>query len=89
MTFLPQGLFKYVDETWLFDTEKVLWYSMPCSGDIPAARYGHSAQIVGSRMFIFGGKGANGAMFKDVFFLDLVEWIWVPVNTLSQGPSAR
>ena len=58
-------------------------------GEIPSGRYGHSAEILGSRMFIFGGKGENGIIHKDVYFLDLVEWIWVPVSTLSTGPSAR
>jgi len=40
-------------------------------------------------MFIFGGKGVAGAMYNDVYFLDLVEWIWVPVATLSTGPVPR
>jgi hypothetical protein len=62
---------------------------MSCSGDIPAPRYGHSACIIGSRMFIFGGKGENGTVFKDVAFLDLLEWIWIPVSTLSDGPCPR
>mmetsp|Transcript_18316 Transcript_18316/g.18394 ORF Transcript_18316/g.18394 Transcript_18316/m.18394 type:complete len:343 (+) Transcript_18316:96-1124(+) len=87
--FEGNGQFKYVDETWLYDINNVAWHNITCSGDIPPPRYGHSAQIVGSRMFIFGGKGPNGAMYKDVFFLDLIEWIWVPVSTLSIGPSAR
>lgn len=87
--FAGEGKFAYLDETWLYDIEKVAWYSIPCSGDIPIPRYGHTAHIVGSRMFIFGGKGTDGVMLKDVCFLDLVEWIWVPVSTLSQGPLAR
>eukprot|EP01041_Mallomonas_annulata_P013604 gene13604-28896_t len=87
--FEGNGIFKYVDETWLFDIENVAWHNMTCSGEIPSPRYGHSAQIVGSRMFIFGGKGPNGILYKDICFLDLVEWIWVPVSTLSLGPSAR
>lgn len=62
---------------------------MACTGEIPAARYGHSACIIGSRMFIFGGKGEKGQTFKDVAFLDLLEWIWIPVSTLSEGPSPR
>ena len=62
---------------------------MNCTGQLPLPRYGHSAHIVGSRMFIIGGKGPSGAIYNDVYFLDLVEWIWVPVATLSQGPSAR
>jgi len=39
-------------------------------------------------MFIFGGKGKNG-LLNDVMFLDLLQWAWVPVNTLIQGPSSR
>jgi hypothetical protein len=45
--------------------------------------------IIGSRMFIIGGKGPNGAIYNDIHFLDLIEWIWVPVNTVAQGPSPR
>jgi len=81
--------FEYLDETWLLDTEKLVWHEMKCSGQIPGPRYGHSAHLFGSRMFIFGGKGPAGEHYKDVFFLDLVEWVWVAVNTVSQGPSPR
>jgi len=81
--------FKYLDETWLLDVEKLAWYKMKCSGQLPGPRYGHSAHIFGSRMFIFGGKGPNGIAYKDVYFLDLTEWIWVPVTPISAGPSPR
>ena len=81
--------FKYLDETWLLDVEKLAWFKMKCSGLIPGPRYGHSAHIFGSRMFIFGGKGPDGIAYKDVFFLDLVEWIWVPVTPITAGPSSR
>eukprot|EP00602_Paraphysomonas_sp_CaronLab_P000197 CAMPEP_0185031222 /NCGR_PEP_ID=MMETSP1103-20130426/18569_1 /TAXON_ID=36769 /ORGANISM="Paraphysomonas bandaiensis, Strain Caron Lab Isolate" /LENGTH=252 /DNA_ID=CAMNT_0027566671 /DNA_START=41 /DNA_END=796 /DNA_ORIENTATION=- len=83
-----EGKFEYLNETWVFDIEKVAWQLVKCSGELPAPRYGHSTHVIGSRMFIFGGKGRNG-MLKDVMFLDLMEWIWVPVNPLSQGPCAR
>ena len=43
---------------------------------------------VGSRMFLFGGKGESGVM-RDIHFLDLVEWTWVPVSSTSAGPSPR
>ena len=81
--------FEYLDETWILDIEKLAWHKVACSGQLPAGRYGHSAHIVGSRMFVIGGKGANGAMYNDVFFLDLVEWVWVPVSPLSLGPTPR
>jgi N-acetylneuraminic acid mutarotase len=84
-----ENLFGYSDETWLLDTEKLKWHQMQCSGHIPSPRYGHTAHILGSRMFIFGGKGPNGMIYNDIFFLDLIEWIWVPVNTVSPGPTPR
>ena len=39
-------------------------------------------------MFLFGGKGEGGVM-RDIHFLDLVEWTWVPVSATSAGPSPR
>ena len=87
--FAGDDKFEYLDETWLFDVEKLEWYRMTCSGQLPGPRYGHSACIFGSRMFIFGGKGPDGIVYKDIFFLDLVEWIWVPVKPVSKSPSPR
>jgi N-acetylneuraminic acid mutarotase len=81
--------FEYENETWLLDTEKLVWHKMNCKGEIPPPRYGHSAHLLGSRMFIFGGKGRNGENYKDIYYLDLVEWRWVAVDTVSTGPSAR
>lgn len=65
------------------------WHKMACSGEIPLPRYGHTAHIVGSRMFIFGGKGPKGALYNDIYFLDLMEWVWVRVAAIAQGPCAR
>lgn len=73
----------------MLDINNCKWHKMSCSGDIPPARYGHTACIIGSRMFVFGGKGENGNIYKDIYFLDLVEWIWIPVSTLSSGPCGR
>mmetsp|Transcript_10166 Transcript_10166/g.13986 ORF Transcript_10166/g.13986 Transcript_10166/m.13986 type:complete len:343 (-) Transcript_10166:92-1120(-) len=81
--------FEYLNETWLLDVEKLIWHKISCSGEIPGPRYGHSAQILGSRMFLFGGKGPNSIVYKDVYFLDLVEWVWVPVKAISASPLAR
>ena len=84
-----EGKFAYIDETWLLDCATMHWHKMNTTGQIPPPRYGHTAHIVGSRMFIFGGKGMNGALYNDIYFLDLVEWIWVPVAALSTGPTPR
>ena len=65
-----------------------MWHSVHCGGELPLARYGHSVALVGNRMFMFGGKG-EGTTFRDVHFLDLIQWTWVPVSSTSAGPSPR
>ena len=84
-----ENKFAYSDETWLLNVDQLQWHSMKCSGQIPSPRYGHTAHILGSRMFVIGGKGPHGVIYNDIHFLDLIEWIWVPVKTVSAGPSPR
>jgi host cell factor len=81
--------FFYYNDTHLFDAETCTWHNVKCSGELPAPRYGHSVALVGSRMFVFGGKGEGGALFRDVHFLDLVTWAWIPVSSTTAGPSPR
>lgn len=73
----------------MLDTQKYVWHRITCSGEVPPPRYGHCAHILGSRMFIFGGKGERGAVYKDIYYLDLLEWVWVPVHSISNSPPAR
>lgn len=92
--FLPayvfaKGKFVYLDDVWVLDIESMTWQEVRCGGDIPNPRYGHSCHLVGSRMFVVGGKGPNGQLYRDVHFLDLVDWTWVAVNATSTGPSPR
>lgn len=87
--FQGDDKFVYLNETWVFDAEKLVWHKINCTGELPGPRYGHTAHIIGSRMFIFGGKGPKDVVYKDVFFLDLVDWVWVPVNSISVAPAGR
>lgn len=87
--FSGDDKFVYLNETWLLDVENLVWHQVNCSGDLPGPRYGHSAHVLGSRMFVFGGKGPGETVYKDVYFLDLVEWVWVPVNVISEMPLPR
>ena len=87
--FAGNDKFTYLNETWLFDTEKLSWYKINCTGDTPGPRFGHTCHIFGSRMFVFGGKGPGDTVYKDVYFLDLTEWVWVPVNAISVMPPPR
>lgn len=40
-------------------------------------------------MFIFGGKSSNNVLLNDVYYLDLIEWCWSEVSTVSHGPCGR
>ncbi len=82
------GRFAYFNDTFTLDTEHHLWHKVACSGEAPTPRYGHSAELIGSRMFVFGGRGEVGTL-RDMYFLDLVEWSWVPLSVTSACPSPR
>mmetsp|Transcript_27300 Transcript_27300/g.84190 ORF Transcript_27300/g.84190 Transcript_27300/m.84190 type:complete len:334 (+) Transcript_27300:86-1087(+) len=82
------GRFAYYNDTHVLDAENRVWHNVQCSGEVPTPRYGHSVELIGSRMFVFGGRGEIGTL-RDVCFLDLVEWSWVSVSVTSAGPSPR
>lgn len=84
-----QGEFTYLGDTWVLDVESMTWQEVRCRGQLPIPRYGHCCHLVGSRMFVIGGMGHHGHLYRDVHFLDLVDWTWVPVNATSTGPSPR
>ncbi|CAM9123152.1 unnamed protein product, partial [Discosporangium mesarthrocarpum] len=87
--FYKENGFEYLSDTWVLDIESMAWQEVRCGGEIPESRYGHSCHLVGSRMFLICGKGKHGQLYRDVHFLDLVDWTWVPVNATSTGPSPR
>lgn len=55
----------------------------------PSGRYGHSAAMVGSRMFVFGGRIAGGDLPKDVHYLDTTTWEWHRVQLSTAAPPGR
>jgi host cell factor len=87
--YLGGGKFEYLNDTWVLDVQELTWQRVYPGGVPPEPRYGASCSIVGSRMFVFGGRGANGTLFRDVHFLDLVDWTWVNVSATSAGPGPR
>jgi Galactose oxidase, central domain len=45
------------------------------SGQLPAARRGHVAAIIGDQMIVFGGATPDG-MLQDTICLNLTTWVW-------------
>lgn len=55
----------------IFDVVGKRWSKAPASGPHPAARYGHTATVVGSQMVVIGGRAGTNSFFNDVWTLDL------------------
>lgn len=47
------------------------WTRVKVSGPCPEGRYGHSAVIIGSKFYIFGGQTDNGRFMNDLWSFDL------------------
>ncbi|GJY34183.1 galactose oxidase/kelch, beta-propeller containing protein, partial [Tanacetum coccineum] len=64
-------------------------------GDVPEAREGHSAALIGKRLFIFGGVGNFHIYFDDVYILNTVypliseTMVWERVTTTGIPPAKR
>ena len=54
----------------VLDTNKMRWVTPVVDGERPAPREGHSAALVGTSMYVFGGSGEVGYL-NDVQVLDL------------------
>lgn len=59
------GQYHYND-TWSFDVSTREWTELQCTGFVPAPREGHAAALVGDVMYIFGGRGVDGADLDDL-----------------------
>lgn len=60
--------------------------------DVPAPRGAHSATLIGSLMYIFGGYGGAGFArrdFNDICALDLDTWEWRPIECTGEIPEPR
>ncbi|KAJ6264183.1 hypothetical protein Dda_0325 [Drechslerella dactyloides] len=68
-----------LDETlYLLNTSSRQWSRAQPMGDKPSGRYGHTLNILGSKLYVFGGQ-AEGSFFNDLMAFDL--------NTLQSNTS--
>ncbi|KAF3219062.1 Negative regulator of mitotic exit [Orbilia oligospora] len=66
------------DTLYLLNTSSRQWSRAQPNGDKPSGRYGHTLNILGSKLYVFGGQ-AEGSFFNDLMAFDL--------NTLQSNAS--
>mmetsp|Transcript_81129 Transcript_81129/g.262848 ORF Transcript_81129/g.262848 Transcript_81129/m.262848 type:complete len:767 (-) Transcript_81129:68-2368(-) len=63
------------NDVWIFNAGQSSWTQDFYSGDWPEARGGHTANLVGSKIYIYGGANSQET-FGSVYVLDLVQKSW-------------
>ena len=70
------------------DTRSLEWRALQTYGDQPPGQYGHSANVVGQKLYVFGGEDAQ-AKVNDVRVLDLHSLRWSRPLSVGESPAAR
>lgn len=66
-------------------SDKKEWSEIQVSGDIPPPRDGHSACLINSRLYLFGGE-AEG---NEVYVLDMETYKWSRPEVKGKSPEGR
>ena len=63
-----------------FDPIIQRWTNPVCSGAIPEPRFGHTADIIGGKVWLSGGFGTVLGDYKNLYQLDMESLIWTLVD---------
>lgn len=72
----------------VFDTVDATWSALQPSGTAPSSRGGHSATLVGSCVYIFGGEDVSRRPLGELRILDLAANAWISPDTSGQVSSS-
>eukprot|EP00697_Spironema_sp_BW2_P011756 gnl/Spiro4/27597_TR13730_c0_g1_i3.p1 gnl/Spiro4/27597_TR13730_c0_g1~~gnl/Spiro4/27597_TR13730_c0_g1_i3.p1 ORF type:complete len:799 (-),score=233.97 gnl/Spiro4/27597_TR13730_c0_g1_i3:111-2507(-) len=59
------------NKLFLLELDSLEWSLAPCQGMVPSPRAGHTATLVGSRMYIISGCMMESDCYANVFYIDL------------------
>lgn len=88
-TYRGDDKFVYCSDVWVLDLDSNQWHCPKIGGKAPAERYGHAATVIGTDVYIFGGKGGKGMLYNDLWCLDVTKWSWSLMPSTSAAPAAR
>ena len=74
------------DTIYIYDIIKESWSIKISTGDVPKERNGHSASLLGDKMYIVGGWLGTGVFASDeIFELDLTNYNWKSIVLEGKG----
>jgi len=79
----------YRNDLWAFNIEHQTWHKIEPKGKLPDPRYGHTATLLGNRMYIFGGYDNNASACNDLWEFSLDNFAWTKVEIASERPPSR
>ncbi|XP_011096065.1 tRNA wybutosine-synthesizing protein 2/3/4 [Sesamum indicum] len=76
-----------LNEVWVFNNAKKEWKLLRCAGTLFPPRHRHTAAVVGSKIYVFGGID-NDAVLSSlyVFDTDTSEWSEIEIRGDQPGP---
>eukprot|EP01090_Pellita_catalonica_P002547 TRINITY_DN1211_c0_g1_i1.p1 TRINITY_DN1211_c0_g1~~TRINITY_DN1211_c0_g1_i1.p1 ORF type:complete len:313 (-),score=51.27 TRINITY_DN1211_c0_g1_i1:65-1003(-) len=77
------------DDLYSFDFTSNSWTKHQNKGPTPCPRAGHSSDIVGSKMFTFGGSSSSRAEMNELHYLDLSDFTWLKTRGRGKIPDER
>ena len=80
---------EWFNEVWKFEVESSTWSLLDSIGYIPVPREGHSAALIDSKMYIFGGRSQDGTDLGDLAAYDLSQLRWYTFQNMGPAPSPR
>ena len=78
----------FSDDLYMLDTRTMNWFKPSTAGSLPAVRADHTANLVGNKMYVFGGQSDAGE-HADLWVLDLNSLTWSNPGVQGDKPKAR
>ncbi|KAI0778412.1 galactose oxidase [Trametes elegans] len=78
------GKYHYND-IWAFDTHTRTWSELSCSGYVPSPREGHGAAVADGILYVFGGRGVDGANIGELAAFRICNQRWYMFHNM--GPA--
>tara|TARA_B110001452_G_scaffold267018_1_gene275430 strand:- start:1134 stop:2534 length:1401 start_codon:yes stop_codon:yes gene_type:complete len=83
----------YLNDLHVFDAEAVAWSQPSTTGEAPTQREGHTASVVGTEVFVFGGAGLDkedsSVNLCDLHVLDTTTLAWSQPQVSGASPQER